>query len=889
MVLCAGEGVSPSTYEALARAKPLGRAKFVQRPPLDEKQGGSKTTHLDDRTLSTAESAAPAALTVAAWGESWLRRREREGLASSKDDRRIWRTHVASERWALLPLSSMATPEGRELVIEWWTSLHEKRSSNPTHKKKTRVLAATTLRNIRQTVRKCFAEATEIGRLAFNPFALLKISRSRRRTTRDPIRVLFKEEQARAFALFTGWQRLIVEFLVGSGLRLGEWRALRLDDVEALDTNAPTILIRYGGVTLERPDDPMAEKIRGAWFTPTKGGKPRRIPLLELAATALRAWLKQLRKFSPRNPHRLVFPMPDGKPRKKGRIFRGFARIAKMLGRPFTWHGCRHTCITSLVAGWWTPPWSKEAAQAFAGHSTVKVTERYVQFLEDAAVTAARRSSNWGASGEGVQAVFPAALRNDDVLCEERRGRADGGARVGASANRVDAERADRSANGEAGLHAQTGVTTMADVDEKNAAEVEGSDSSKEEESGRFSSVVEQRFRNTETDGEEGGDGGDAPRGDEPPSLDTGPTDRDLTECEPAQVCNAISLLEGGRELAPATRGIVYELMQQRDDARYFVTVRDGSPWKVGDRAVLGAGVDCLAPQGTVGTVAKIWPDGDLLVEFKSFPGVVVKPSQVTRLDEDANPSPDLWSSFRGIQTGGAWIDLLQVLSDLRSDVKGAKADRLRAAVAAMGRALEAQDAKPSPASSPHAASFKSEEERDAAVRLYWAAREWASRQGLTKELLAAAMRLADAAKTPGLRAESTETAGPCERPFFEPDDCTSCEGPGPTRAYSVGGVRIRLCRSCDGARIADDLPTPDVDERAPDMATAAAAVAERDALPFGERETSQGIEDDDAPPRELLELQELRIRHRAAVGLLTDVERPLAAIRDFLSREVKS
>lgn len=522
MVLCAGAGVLPSTIQALARAKPLGRGRFVPLPPLDEKEGGSKTTHLDDRTLHTAESSPSAALTVAAWGESWLRRREREGLASSKDDRRIWRTHVASEPWALLPLTSMATPEGRELVIEWWTSLHEKRSSNPTHKKKTRVLAATTLRNIRQTVRKCFAEAVEIGRLAFNPFALLKISRSRRRTTRDPIRVLFKEEQARAFALFSGWQRLIVEFLVGSGLRLGEWRALRLEDAEALDTNAPTILIRYGAVSLTRPDDPMAESIKGAWFTPTKGGKPRRIPLLELAATALRAWLAQLRKFAPRNPHRLVFPMPDGAPRKKGRVFRGFARIAKMIGRPFTWHGCRHTCITSLVAGWWTAPWTKEAAQAFAGHSTVKVTERYVQFLEDAAVVAARRSTNWGAS--------------------------------------------------------------MAEVDGTKSAEVEaGSDSSKEEEARRFSSVVEQRFRNTETDGGETSQSGDGSpsdasssdglgaggsTGDEPPSLDTGPTDRDLTECSPEQVANAIALLEGGRKLAPATRGIVYELMQQRDDAR---------------------------------------------------------------------------------------------------------------------------------------------------------------------------------------------------------------------------------------------------------------------------------------------------------------------------------
>lgn len=965
MLFCAGPATIVSDTELLRsdppRAKALPRALRASAPPplrpAVEKAGGSIPTHLDDCTLDAAESSAPSTdgLTVGDWGERWLKRREREGLRAAKDDRRIWRTHVASEPWALLSLASMASPAGREMIVEWWTRLHEKCSSNPTHKRRTRVLAATTLRNIRQTVRKCFGDAVELGKLTFNPFASLRIARSRRRTTKDPIRVLFKEEQAPALALFKGWERLVLEFLIGSGLRLGEWRSLRLDDVQL--TNEPTILVRFGGVSREKPDDPMAEQIKGAWFVPTKGGKARRVPLLEMAERALRAWLKQLRKFAPRNPHRLVFPMPDGRPRKKGRVFRGFARIAKLIGRSFTWHGCRHTCITSLVAGWWGEPWRKEAAQAFAGHSTVKMTERYVQFLEDAAVTEARRT-NWGA--------------------------------------------------------------TMADVDETKSAEVEAGDSSPEEKR-RFSSVVEQRFRNPEPEqkGDETG-GSDAPAttsdapaegGDEPPSpgaftrvsasdreskeLHTlqaltngqlGPSARGLVEAlvlerDTLRSERDEAIAQGGRfaklysEMSDRARGLenardhaqaqALEMQVQRNEWRDEAKRADAAPAQLREIIVNQAKAlkttererdDARAEvEHAKVVIARIVREREaehsIAMRYRaaltSIVDGVVSKSEARRIaiqslrdvgyDVDP-PSPASETddaTARDLDSVNVLCARLRQRHDGLSDEAACELARFATcwweAENRVRDLLAKRDA--SSASSRDEVTAALAEQRASFVRwLLWLAGEDAPEVRAAAEALARCEDVYDVGpkELEEVRAELARLAGVNPSPFGETPGIIpgiSFHGRNAramkkaaeallAKAFDYSQIspplaadRDRLCCAARdyGAAVRDGLradcteaisqrtygpgegspglpwwriQSPDVDERAPDMATAAAAVAERDALPFGERATSRGLDEEEDD-------RDLRERHRRAIGLLTDAERALSPIVAFLSGEV--
>jgi len=55
--------------------------------------------------------------------------------------------------------------------------------------------------------------------------------------------------------------------------------------------------------------------------------------------------------------------------------FREWLRAAG-IERRVRWHDLRHTCASSLVAGWWGRQWSLEEVREMLGHSSVLVTER---------------------------------------------------------------------------------------------------------------------------------------------------------------------------------------------------------------------------------------------------------------------------------------------------------------------------------------------------------------------------------------------------------------------------------------------------------------------------------------------------------------------------------
>jgi hypothetical protein len=94
------------------------------------------------------------------------------------------------------------------------------------------------------------------------------------------------------------------------------------------------------------------------------------------------------------------------------------------IARPVRWHDLRHTCASSLVAGWWGHRWSLEEVREMLGHSSVLVTEKYAHFADSVIDRAARLTQGSEgcakdpeASGGGPTPSSLAAIRNDyDVL-----------------------------------------------------------------------------------------------------------------------------------------------------------------------------------------------------------------------------------------------------------------------------------------------------------------------------------------------------------------------------------------------------------------------------------------------------------------------------------------
>jgi len=125
---------------------------------------------------------------------------------------------------------------------------------------------------------------------------------------------------------------------------------------------------------------------------PTKTGKTRRVPLFGMAVEAARAQVAFLKGKT--NPKRVFWPTLTGNHRAEGSP-EGWADWLKAAGikRPVRVYDLRHTCASSLVAGWWGRRWSIEEVKEVLGHSDIKMTQRYVH-LGDTALRAATRETN---------------------------------------------------------------------------------------------------------------------------------------------------------------------------------------------------------------------------------------------------------------------------------------------------------------------------------------------------------------------------------------------------------------------------------------------------------------------------------------------------------------
>jgi integrase len=354
---------------------------------------------LDAYFLDRAEKKAPLAsvVSIKTIGPKFLDFRESRGLRSVDTDRDRWNAHIATAFFAEWPLREVSAKN----VREWRDALMGKRATRvvkggtkliPKRAATKRRLSRSSRKSTLNLLRQAFEWAIEQDLIPANPAHGIKLEKELR--TEDPWTFLTLDEQT---AITTTPdiplpERTIVKFLIGTGLRKGEAWALRLCDVH-VKGERPHVMVRFGSPG-----------------KPPKNGKIRRVPLFGAGLEAATEWLAALPAYAKRNPLGLMFPTRRGY-RRHRRVFRAEWRDAagkRLAGRrTMTWpemlaaagiarsvriHDLRHTCGSSLVAGWWGRVWTLVEVRDLLGHSQISVTERYAHLAQSALEKAARET-----------------------------------------------------------------------------------------------------------------------------------------------------------------------------------------------------------------------------------------------------------------------------------------------------------------------------------------------------------------------------------------------------------------------------------------------------------------------------------------------------------------
>lgn len=301
---------------------------------------------------------ATGAVTFLAYGELVLQRRKDRDIRDTSSDKSLFTTHLETAHFAKWPIRNVH----RRDINRWLDAMYKKEAAPGFgHKKKTgRPLSRSAIKNTVNLLNAIFNTALDEAVIDAHPARGLKVAPQAR--TEDPWTYLTYEEQVALLQATPEPAREIIAIALCTGVRLEELWLLHRADVN-LTAPVPFITIRYG-------------RRKGALLYPTKGKKIRDVPLLAWALPAMQAWMSRPVKD---NKLGLVFPGSRGKFRAQKKPLPGFHKFIKSAGidRHVRWHDLRHTCASSLVAGWWGRPWRLEEVCAMLGHSSIRVTERY--------------------------------------------------------------------------------------------------------------------------------------------------------------------------------------------------------------------------------------------------------------------------------------------------------------------------------------------------------------------------------------------------------------------------------------------------------------------------------------------------------------------------------
>lgn len=287
-------------------------------------------------------------MTFGNYAETVLDRRAADGVRSTRDEMLRYRKHIATSPLADKDITVLRACDFVQVV----RSLGLKPADDA---RVLRVLSPATVRKVKTLLSAIMQSAVDDGLIDENPVAEVKVNK-RTHTTVEPWTYLTVAEQQAVSRIANEERRLLVQFAIGTGLRQGEQWNLQLQDM-VTEGEEPHVIVRFGSEGM-----------------PSKNGRIRRVPLFGTALAAARRWLE----IRPQCRNRAVFVNASGRVRPKGAPL-GFEEDLASVGitRHVRWHDLRHTCASSLVAGFWGPRLDLIDVRDMLGHSSIKVTEKY--------------------------------------------------------------------------------------------------------------------------------------------------------------------------------------------------------------------------------------------------------------------------------------------------------------------------------------------------------------------------------------------------------------------------------------------------------------------------------------------------------------------------------
>jgi integrase len=271
------------------------------------------------------------------FGDGFLLRRRSE-VRDWKNDEGRWRLYIEKEPLAAVSAKALE----RHQVKDWLRSLQE------------RGLAAQTQRNALNLLRVALEDMVDRRILRVNPAVGVKLSRKVvEAETDDAWEIVYPDEQIALLNAVPEVEWHTVAFALGTAVRNTEQWTIRVSDID-LEAQECRVI---------------------GWKT----GKVRRIPLFGVALDAAREAVNRQKKGCP-----WAFPSPrtnrQRKPKGKPTHWHRW-REAAGIERSVRWYDLRHTCATSLLAGWWGKQWTLAEIAQLLGHASTKTTERYAHRL----------------------------------------------------------------------------------------------------------------------------------------------------------------------------------------------------------------------------------------------------------------------------------------------------------------------------------------------------------------------------------------------------------------------------------------------------------------------------------------------------------------------------
>jgi integrase len=259
--------------------------------------------------------------------------------------------------------AAMAELEHRQAV----EAAREAGKPEPKRRRDERPLADTTIRNVLNPVRSCFATAMREGMVRSNPCAGAALPHRERVEDDDAqeVRSLTREQLAAFLAVVHPRHRLMFQLLAATGLRVSELIALQWRHL-SLDGSDPCVRVRRA-------------LVRGRVQPPKSRHGRRDVPLSASLVSALRV-ARQDSEWP--GDEDLVFPSMAGTPQKVENVRRRVLRpAAEEAGAPWAgFHSFRHTCATMLFAD----GRNVKQVQRWLGHHSPSFTlDTYVHLLDE--------------------------------------------------------------------------------------------------------------------------------------------------------------------------------------------------------------------------------------------------------------------------------------------------------------------------------------------------------------------------------------------------------------------------------------------------------------------------------------------------------------------------